>query len=205
MNNIKELFYYMIGRVPADLHENEIKGEKLLHISDTPSSFFGELARLISILKPEYIVHTGDLVDNIKLGLYPGSIWRYQRDAAQLIKLLENSCAKKIYLALGNHDDVQTIEILCRRSNIILESEIVNIEGLQFAISHYSSEILKSPAAYNLYGHDLTQKSGITEGRLYLNGITSINLIELGSFNYYSYPYPAGTDNARLGKGKIGL
>lgn len=205
MNNIKEFIYYMIGRVPADLHENEIKGEKLLHISDTPSSFFSELARLISILKPEYIVHTGDLVDNIKLELYPGSLWRYQRDVNQLLKILEESCAKKIYLALGNHDDVQTVETLCKRSNIIKESQIVDIKGIQFAISHYSSKILEKPAKCYLYGHDLTQKSGISKGNLYLNGIASINLIELESLNYYSYPYPSGTDNSRLGKGKIGL
>ena len=205
MNNIKQFFYYMIGRVPADLHEDELKGKKLLHISDTPSSFWGELSRLISILKPDYIVHTGDLVDNIKLELFPGSLWRYERDVKQLIMLLEQSSADKIYLALGNHDDFQVVEKLCKRSHIIKTSEIVEIEGSEFAISHKSADILKKPAAYNLFGHDLTQKNGFVNGRLYLNGLASINLVELESMQYHNYPYPAGTDNERTGRGKIGL
>jgi predicted MPP superfamily phosphohydrolase len=205
MNNFKELLYYMIGRVPADLHENELKGKKLLHISDTPSSFFDELSRLISILKPDYIVHTGDLVDNIKLEIFPGSIWRYERDVAKLIKILEQSGAEELYLAIGNHDDLQTVRRLCQRSHIITTSETVDIEGLEFTIAHDPAEIIKKPSAYNLFGHNLTQKSGFSDGRLYLNGITSINLIDLDSKNHYSYPYPAGTDDNRLGRGKIGI
>lgn len=205
MNNIKELFYYMIGRVPANLHENELKGKKLLHISDTPSIFWGELARIIGILKPDYIVHTGDLVDNIKLELFPGSLWRYENEVKKLIKILEQSNAEKIYLALGNHDDVQTVQSLCKRSHIITTSETVNIEGKEFAIAHDPAEISKQPGAINLFGHNLTYKSGISEDRLYLNGITSINLIELDSMKYHTYPYPAGTDDSRLGRGKIGI
>ncbi|OGO79158.1 MAG: hypothetical protein A2Y23_06195 [Clostridiales bacterium GWB2_37_7] len=195
----------MIGRVPADLRENELRGKKLLHISDTPSSFFGELARLIGILKPDYIVHTGDLVDNIKLELFPGSLWRYERDVKKLIKILEQSSAAKLYIALGNHDDLQTVQKLCQRSHIIATSEIVHIEGLEFAIAHDPAELIKKSSAYNLFGHNLTQKSGFTEGRLYLNGITGINLVELESTRYHIYPYPADTDNNRLGRGKIGL
>jgi predicted MPP superfamily phosphohydrolase len=183
----------------------ELIGKKLLHISDTPSSFFGELARLISIIKPDYIVHTGDLVDNIKLELFPGSLWRYERDVKKLIKLLEQSSAEKIYLTMGNHDDIHTVEKLCERSHIINESEIVVIEGLKFAIAHDIEKILNKSATCNLFGHNLTQKSGYSDGRLYLNGITSINLIELKSMSYYNYPYPAGTDDNRLGRGKIGL
>lgn len=205
MNNLKQLLYYMIGRVPADLNEDELEGKTLLHISDTPSSFFGELARLINILKPDYIVHTGDLVDNIKLELYPGSLWRYERDAKQLIKLLEESDAEKLYLALGNHDDEETVEKLCKRSHIIKGTKIVNIEGLEFAIAHDASELINKPADINLYGHDLSKKSGVSEGKIFLNGITGINLVELEHLRYYSYPYPAGTDDNRLGRGKIGL
>lgn len=195
----------MIGRVPADLHEQEIKGKRLLHISDTPSSFFGELARLINILKPDYIVHTGDLVDNIKLELFPGSIWRYERDVKQLINILEQSGAEELYLAIGNHDDIQVINKLCNRSHIIKSSEIINIEGLEFAIAHDPAEILKEPSVINLFGHNLTIHNGLSDGRLYLNGIVSINLLELESKSYRSYPYPAGINNDRLGRGKIGL
>lgn len=205
MNNMKELFYYMIGRVPANLHVNDIKGKRLLHLSDTPFTIFGELSRIINILKPDYIVHTGDLVDNIKLELSPGSLPRYKKEVKKLLDIMEQSNAEKIYIALGNHDDAETLKNLSKKSHIIKGLEIVNIEGMEFAVAHDPADILKNPANYNLFGHNLTQKSGFKEGRLYLNGITSINLVELDSMGYHSYPYPAGTDNDRLGRGKIGF
>jgi predicted MPP superfamily phosphohydrolase len=205
MNNLQEFFYYMMGRVPASLHKNEISGKILLHISDTPNIIFSELSRVIRILKPDYIVHTGDLVDNIKLELYPRSLSQYKKEVKLLLNIMEESSAQKIYIALGNHDDEETINKLSQRSDIIKGMEIIEIEGRSFAIAHDPADILKKYADFNLFGHNLTQKSGISEGRLYLNGISSINLVELDSMRYHSYPYPAGTDNYRLRKGKIGL
>lgn len=205
MNNIKELLYYMIGRVPANLHENELNEKRLLHISDTPFSIFGELSRVIGILKPDYIVHTGDLVDNIKLEFFPGSLSRYEKEVTRMLNIMEQSSAKKVYIALGNHDDANTLQNLSKRSHIIKGSEIVDIEGIEFAIAHDPADILKKPANINLFGHNLTLKSGFKDGQLFLNGLKSINLVELGSTHYHSYPYPAGTDNDRSGRGKIGL
>ena len=47
---------------------NDIKGPILLHISDTPDDIYNYIFRLINILKPQFVIHTGDLADNIKLG-----------------------------------------------------------------------------------------------------------------------------------------
>jgi predicted phosphodiesterase len=195
----------MIGRVPANLHEDEMQGKTLMHISDTPDSIFGELSRVIRLLKPDYIVHTGDLVDNIKLELYPGSLSQYKKKVKQLLDIMEKSTAQEVYIVLGNHDDEETIKKLCNRSHIIKGMEFVDIEGRSFALAHDPEDIRKEPADFNLLGHNLTQKSGSTGGRLYFNGITGINFIELDSMRCHSYPYPAGTDNYRLRKGKIGL
>lgn len=203
MNVLKELLYYLIGRVPAELHQ--VQGKKLLHISDTPSSFFDELSRIIGILKPDYIVHTGDLVDNIKLEIFPGSVDRYRRDVKKLIRLLENSTAQGIYLVMGNHDSFEEVQKLCSRSHILTEAEIVHIEGKNFAISHDSADLTALQAPVSLFGHNLKQKSVYEAGRIFLNGISNIHLIELETLQCHSYPYPAGTDNARLGRGKIGL
>jgi predicted MPP superfamily phosphohydrolase len=205
MNVFKELLYYLIGRVPAELHENEIKGKRLLHISDTPDSFFDELSRLIKILQPDYIIHTGDLVDNIKLEIYPGSVDRYRQQVKKLITQLEASSAQGIYMVMGNHDNLEEVQKLCSRSHILAEAKIVNIEGTTFALAHNAAQLPGLPAPFCLFGHNLKQKSGYADGRVFLNGISNIHLIELESLQYYSYPYPAGTDNDRLGKGKIGL
>ena len=41
--------------------------DMILHISDTPSTMFPYLRRAIRRLRPAWVVHTGDLVDDIKL------------------------------------------------------------------------------------------------------------------------------------------
>ncbi|MFZ5351619.1 MAG: metallophosphoesterase [Bacillota bacterium] len=204
MNKIKALLYYMAGRVPID-NKNILKGSTLLHISDTPASFFGELARLIKILQPDFIVHTGDMVDNIKLELFPGSLWRYEREVKRLIYMLEQSEAERIYIALGNHDNEEIVRRYSNRSHIITSAETVKIEDIKFCIAHYPDEVLSQPGEINLYGHNLSLKSGYSEGRLCLNGITGINLIELNTRKYHSFPYPLGTDDQRLCRSKIGL
>jgi hypothetical protein len=39
----------------------------MLHVSDTPFAFYRCLERIIDILLPPCILHTGDFVDEIKL------------------------------------------------------------------------------------------------------------------------------------------
>ena len=39
----------------------------LLHVSDTPSVFYPDLARLLAAVRPRFVVHTGDLADEVKI------------------------------------------------------------------------------------------------------------------------------------------
>ncbi len=41
----------------------------LLHVSDIPSDYYRFIYRLIEKLEPAYLVHTGDLADEVKLEL----------------------------------------------------------------------------------------------------------------------------------------
>lgn len=188
--------------IPGELLE--CGGKKLLHISDTPSCFYPELGRLIKILKPEYIVHTGDMADNIKLEFYPYSVSAYEKYVKRLIRIMEDSSAEVI-IALGNHDDINIVKRYAGRSQILEKAGAVEIEGLHFRIGHYPEYISENPSDYNLFGHDLTLKSGTADGKLFFNGISSINIIGLDSGNCYFLEYPAGTNEARLKRGKIGL
>ena len=56
---------------------NDIKGPVLLHISDTPSEIYPYIFKIIDILKPQYIFHTGDLADNVKLEINKDRIKGY--------------------------------------------------------------------------------------------------------------------------------
>jgi hypothetical protein len=79
------------------------------------------------------------------------------------------------------------------------------IEGLSFRISHFPEGIRELPSRYNLFGHDLTLKNGCIDDRLYFNGISYINIIGLESGTFTTLSYPSGTDDARLGRRKIGI
>lgn len=204
MSNFKRFIFEAIGRlyIPSGLSESEEK--RLLHISDTPLCFYPELKRLIKRLKPAYIVHTGDMVDNVKLQLYPTSICEHENGIKRLAAMLEASGAE-IVLAMGNHDNLDIVRKHFKKSHIIVEAETMKIGCLSFRISHLPIGVKENPADYNLFGHDLTLKSGYIDDKLYFNGISYINIIGLESGEYTSLCYPSGTDDARLGRGKIGL
>ena len=121
----------------------------------------------------------------------------------KLAYIMESSTAE-IIVALGNHDHGGIVKEYMKKHNFE-KSDNVEIEGLSFRISHFSEEILKAPADFNLYGHDLSLESGIIDGKLFFNGISNINIIGLDSRSSCFLKYPSGTDDARLGKVKIGL
>lgn len=205
LSALKEALFYLTGKVYVPENILTRPGVKLLHISDTPRSFFPALAKLIDQIKPDYIVHTGDLVDNIKLALYPGSIHRYKRDVALLLDLLNASKAKQVYIVLGNHDDPETVRALSKRIQVFEDSASLVMEGLQVAISHYPAKAIATDASLCLFGHDLTETTRTEEGRILLNGISDINLFEFETQTYFHFPYPWGTDDDRSGKGRVGF
>ncbi|WZL74552.1 metallophosphoesterase [Clostridiaceae bacterium 35-E11] len=205
MIKLKKIISYMIGSVYIPDHILHCNEKILLHISDTPASFFSPLHAIIKKLKPDYIVHTGDLVDNIKLEIYPNRAKEYKKRVKVLIELLENSSAQNIYLALGNHDNKNIVTEICKRSHLIEKSRKITIEGLEINISHFPTEIIKSPSPFNLFGHDLTLHSILKDEKVYLNGLLGIYIMTLESKKIFTLAYPYGTNDSRLGKTKIGF
>ncbi|MCG8541485.1 MAG: metallophosphoesterase [Clostridia bacterium] len=205
MEKFKELVYYFLGRVyvPKDILENN--EDMLLHISDTPVNFYSGLRLLIRRLKPKYIVHTGDMVDNIKLEIYSFKKELYKKRVKLLIDILEDSSADKIYLALGNHDDIEIVKNLSKRIIIVEKSGVFRINNVKYKISHFSKELLEEPGKYNLFGHNLSMPSKIENDIIYLNGITGINIIALKSSKVFTLPYPYGINDDRMCKPNIGL
>ncbi|WP_432409004.1 metallophosphoesterase [Wukongibacter sp. M2B1] len=205
MKNIRKSLYYFFGRVYITEKIMRCNEEKLLHISDTPSSFYTGLKQLIQKLKPKYIIHTGDMVDNIKLELYPSKRKQYENKVKMLIDILENSSADKIYLVIGNHDDYRIISNYAKRSIVVKESRVIDIEKTKYKVSHFSRDMVNTSAKYNLFGHDLTMASKIDKGKIYLNGISGINIVGLKSGKIFVLPYPYGTNDDRMCKSNIGL
>lgn len=205
MKNIRRDLYYFLGRVYIPEEIIVCNEDKLLHISDTPTSFYSGLKKLICELKPKYIIHTGDMVDNIKLELYPWKKEQYENRVKVLINILENSSADRIYMVMGNHDDYNIVSKYAKRSMIIKESRVIDINNIKYKVSHFSKHMSNTSARYNLFGHDLVMESKIEKDRIYLNGITGINIIAIESGEIFVLPYPYGTNDDRMCKSSLGL
>lgn len=201
LNTLKKL----IGRV--DLTQVQIPSQSptLLHISDTPSQFYPELSRILRTLKPTYIIHTGDLVDNVKLGLYPSALNRYGHEIKPLLRMLNACDAKNIVFTMGNHDNLE--HLLNNRGRI----EIVNAvhfgvyDGCQIAAAHYATSLADLEADMYLYGHDTSKPSEEVDGHVFLNGIEHMHLIDLNTKKITKINYPIGTDSLRLNRHRVGL
>lgn len=199
------IYYSLLGRIYIPKSLKNTEEEKLLHISDTPICFFYPLEHLLKKISPEVIIHTGDLVDDVKLEIYKNSLSKYEYHAKKIISILESSNAKKIYICIGNHDNINIVKKHCKRSIIIEKFEIINVFDTTATISHFPYEIIKNPSTYNFFGHDITLRSDIVKNRAYFNGIKSINIITKESKKIFYLTYPITVDESRLLKRKIGL
>ncbi|EFQ24436.1 metallophosphoesterase family protein [Aminomonas paucivorans] len=169
----------------------------LLHVSDTPSSTYGYLRRVLQRIRPLWLVHTGDVADEIKLELWPNSRDCYRDRVRKLARILREEDVPCI-VAAGNHDDPEILEDLlpCRR--IIRRGETLDLGPLRIRLGHYYRDVAAEPEAVNLFGHDLTRRSGEENGRLYLNGLEHMHLVDLVSREVTRLPYPGGTDDERM-------
>ncbi|WP_054841146.1 metallophosphoesterase [Thermococcus peptonophilus] len=167
--------------------ENEDE-KALLHISDTPERAYPpRIAQLIDELHPEYIVHTGDLVDNIKLERRPDLKPLYAGGVRKLARILKGSGAE-LYVVPGNEDDPEILKEYFEDS-VVEPGTVVEIGGVKFALGHKPEEVARLNADFKLYGHNFKV---MPRG---LNGLRSINIVFLPSKRVVkiSYPPPAPT------------
>lgn len=188
--------------IPDDL--THLKNRAFLHVSDTPSSFYPVLKRLIKFFNPCAVIHTGDLADEIKLGLYPSSLPQYCQKLYSLAPILEEDEKRDVIIVLGNHDNGENVKKVFKRSETVKWSGKVTLKGLHFNLSHDYKGLPRSSGALNLFGHDQYMPECV--GReIYLNGLLSIHLIDPDEGEVYHLPYPRFVDQNRLLRRKRGL
>ncbi|MDD4365466.1 MAG: metallophosphoesterase [Synergistales bacterium] len=171
----------------------------IVHLTDTPSCSYGYLGRMLRRLRPDWVIHTGDLADDVKIGLYPQLKNLYVEHVERLLSILEEHSAQ-ILLIMGNHDIADSVREKAAISHILTEPANLAIGKLKLRVGHSQKEITADPQPLNLFGHDLSVRSGLREKKLYLNGIEGIHLIcpETGMFRRLRYPI--GTDESRLAR-----
>ncbi len=183
---------------------NDMKGPLLLHISDTPVDIYNYILRIINIIKPQYIIHTGDMADDIKLEIYKNRIDDYNKGIKKLIKILEEDELSKIYYVLGNHDNYEAVSKLTKRGEILYEG-VLSIEDCNIAVNHYHKEY-SNKVDFNLYGHSFDPNHYVKNGTIGLNGTLNINIIDLSNKKVFQIEYPMNTNvSRRMELRKIGL
>ena len=194
--------------VRAGLNPPPVDGrDMILHISDTPSTMFPYLRRAIQRLRPAWIVHTGDLVDDIKLETRPGLIDLYRKKLRVLLNLLTDETCGAILLT-GNHDHLPTLLEMTENSSVQVWSRPGRfyIGSFRFRAGHTYEDVASDSGEYNLYGHSMEHPTEIDDcGRFFLNGLEKMHLIHMETGDVIPFRYPPGTNDARLERKRISL
>lgn len=194
--NIKYFISQVMGHlyIPPELFGTT--EQKVLHLSDTPTSLYTAISCLVNTLKPDVIIHTGDLADDIKLEHNAHNINFYNRSVGPFIKILEGCSADKIYIIPGNHDDIGVIAQHIDKTELLKEGQIIKINNISFGLAHRLKRLPQS-ADYKLYGHNFKKPMNKTANEVYLNGLNNINVVLLPSSEVVKIPYTWGTNRDR--------
>lgn len=194
--SMKYFISQVMGRIYVPPELCSTTERKVLHLSDTPTSLYAAIGCLINTLKPDVIIHTGDLADDIKLEHNDHNIRLYYRAVEPFIKMLEECSADKIYITPGNHDNVGVISKHIIRTEVLAEGQVVKISNFSFGLAHRLKRLPQS-ADYKLYGHNFKKPLPDVKNEVYLNGLTNINVILLPSSEIIKIPYTWGTNRDR--------
>lgn len=193
---------FMGIKIPSELKRSNAL---LLHLTDTPTLIYHDLKKLIDKLSPKIIVHTGDMVDNIKLELFPQRSEEFKHQAARLLQILEHSNAEKIYICPGNHDHPEILQQLVTRSQIVPPHFTFHYGNSDYSLSHNAQNVILSKSNFNFFGHDLTLPSQLKGPVKFLNGLEAIYVIDLETEKIHQMPYPFGTNDSRLSRTHLGM
>ena len=189
--------------IPEDILA--LRGRLLVHVSDTPSTFYRELRGLIARLEPVALIHTGDMADEVKIGLCPRLHPWYERKLSGLVDVLRILSPERLILVSGNHDDPGALRRSFPDSPFFDGQGEVVVCDLELGLSHDFQGVCAPPKRFNLYGHDDFRFDSGERDVLYLNGIAGVNCIDVLTGDVYSIPYPAYVDRDRSRIRKCGL
>lgn len=117
---------------------NEIKNPFIMHISDIPYGYYNFVFSIINILKPEIVIHTGDIIDNLKLEINKKIKNEYQEKFLNLIKRFHLNKDIIFILLEGNHDNFSEIEKNIDDNIIFLKTKFKKKEFIEkFSISNF--------------------------------------------------------------------
>jgi predicted phosphodiesterase len=196
ITKMKEFLYGALEIPYISPELSSMRRPLVVHVSDTPSVSYGYIARMLRRLQPEILIHTGDIVDDVKLEFAPGQVGEYREKLRRFMALLRNNGVHEVYLVPGNHDNRAALDQECAGASIIRDNSVIVLRSCRFLLQHdYAAPQVE--ADYQLYGHTPEVKSDSTARPVRLNGLIRIYVISLPGGSIHALPYPGGTDSAR--------
>lgn len=119
----------------AESFTAKAKGKVILYISDTLTAQYPALQALVEAVRPAAIIHTGDSVDEYKVGRVEADRIPYEAGMKELMKIL-NSADCPLYFTSGNNDDLNLITGL-PRVTVVPHRTVITVEGVRFLLDHY--------------------------------------------------------------------
>ena len=154
---------------------------KLLHISDTPRERFAYTDGLIQRIKPDILIHTGDMADDVKVGRMPVRE-EYLEALDRILEILSRSGAKETYICPGNNDLPDEIAARAPWARVVKPCTVLTLCGVSVCLAHVPNADFR-PARICLYGHGFTaethRRRDNTPERMFLNGCLTAHVIEL--------------------------
>ena len=129
-------------------------GERILHIGDTHSDHYPYYRALIERVKPDVILHTGDMADEVKVGRIPGTRYEYLSKIRVLLDIMKSSGARLIIVP-GNNDLPDEIARIAPEAEIYPVNTEITLSGVPCRIGHQVAK-MTFDKPYALYGHGLT-------------------------------------------------
>jgi len=132
----------------------DLKGKRVLHIGDTESRRYHYYRALIEKIKPDVILHTGDMADEVKAGRMSEVRDEYVYKISVLCEMLRESGAELIIVP-GNNDIAEEISELLPEARILGNNTILTIDGVECRIGHQVSS-MTFDKMWSFYGHGFT-------------------------------------------------
>ena len=126
----------------------------VLHMGDTHSRDYAYYNKLVEKLKPDVIIHTGDMADEVKVGRIQGTRNEYVSKIKLLLEVLRESGARVIIVP-GNNDLPDVIRRLLPAAEMYPINSVVEIDGVECRVGHQVTRMTYDKK-WSFYGHGFT-------------------------------------------------
>lgn len=173
---------------------SSLKGERILHIGDTKSTSYPYYRRLFELVKPDVILHTGDMADEVKIGRHPEFLHEYTVKIIELFEMMKATGAR-IIIILGNHDVAEAIKEVAPYAEVYEHGTELILSGIPCRLGHQVKEMVYD-RKYCMYGHGMAGEVwrdtlNIPGESCRFNVIFGNYVYDLANGNYVRIPRPA--------------